>query len=169
MTHMIRLIQITLMCLMVMSGTQTHAQVMLPGTNASESAVTLPDPLTTEAANALISRLSDSEVRSLLLDQLNTQATEEAEAASAGESEFVYHATTGAWSSVTTPIERLPLLYTGQATAFSNFFDRIGGGLGLVKLLGYMIVVFGIAAAAELVFRRLTRGGASCRPQMPTT
>ncbi|WP_246455485.1 mechanosensitive ion channel family protein [Sulfitobacter aestuariivivens] len=155
---MIRLIQITLMCLMVMSGTQTHAQVMLPGTNASESAVTLPDPLTTEAANALISRLSDSEVRSLLLDQLNTQATEEAEAASAGESEFVYHATTGAWSSVTTPIERLPLLYTGQATAFSNFFDRIGGGLGLVKLLGYMIVVFGIAAAAELVFRRLTRG-----------
>ena len=36
----------------------------------------LPDPLTPEAANALISRLSDTEVRALLLDQLHTQPVE---------------------------------------------------------------------------------------------
>ncbi len=136
------------------------AQVGLPtSTSGSDDpSVTLPDPLTPDAANALISRLSDTEVRALLLDQLNTQAVAQDTSASEAESEFLYHATAGAWSSVTVPIERLSNLFSGQARAFTNFFDKIGGWSGLLSLLGYMIVTFGIAAVAEMIFRRLTSG-----------
>lgn len=39
--------------------------------SSSETLPELPDPLTEEAVNALVSRLSDAEVRALLLDQIN--------------------------------------------------------------------------------------------------
>ena len=50
------------------------AQVSLTGTSDAETEITLPNPLTPETANALLSRLSDAQVRELLLEQLNTQA-----------------------------------------------------------------------------------------------
>ena len=43
-----------------------------------EAEITLPTPLTEEAINALVSRLSESEVRALLLDQLNANAAPDA-------------------------------------------------------------------------------------------
>jgi len=132
------------------------AQLSLGTTSAPQAAPTLPDPLTTEAANALISRLSDEDVRALLLDQLKTQAEAGAED-TAGETEFLYHATTGAAQSVIIPVQRLPALFSSQATAFSNFYEKIGRGSGLLQLIGYIIVVFGAAAAVELGFRRLTQ------------
>ncbi|MGC1505660.1 MAG: mechanosensitive ion channel family protein [Sulfitobacter sp.] len=117
----------------------------------------LPFPLTPETANALISRLSDSEVRVLLLDQLNIQAEAQRAEAGQGSSEFLYHATTGAWQSVVVPFQRIPDLFTWQALAFSNFYEKIGGGAGLLRMLGYMILVFGVAATAETFFRQATR------------
>jgi len=125
---------------------------------AAPTAPQLPDPLTPEAANALISRLSDGQVRALLLDQLNTQATAAQDEADQDPSEFFYHATTGALTSVTTPVERLPKLFTAQAAAFSNFYTTIGGGMGLLHLLGYMVAVFGGAALVETAFRKATSG-----------
>lgn len=41
--------------------------------DSPETAVTLPDPLTPDAINALVSRLSDTEVRDLLLKELGTR------------------------------------------------------------------------------------------------
>ena len=70
------------------------AQVSLTGGSESETEVTLPDPLTPETANALLSRLSDSQVRELLLEQLNTQAVAEDEESN-GLADFIYHATSG--------------------------------------------------------------------------
>jgi len=159
-TTMNRLLQIALVCLLALGAAPVaHAQLALPTTgNSAEATPSLPDPLTPDAANALISRLSDTEVRALLLDQLNTQATEAQAAENDDPSEFLYHATAGAWSSVTVPIERLPILFTRQGEAFGTFYDSIGGGMGLLKMLGYMLVVFGIAAAVEWGFRRFTSG-----------
>jgi small-conductance mechanosensitive channel len=149
-----KLIVVTIFLTLAGLGPAT-AQSLMPTTSVSaDSDVTLPDPLTPEAANALISRLSDGEVRSLLLDQLNTQAVEAAPERDAGE--FLFHATTGAFGSITKAVERLPALYSGQGRAFSTFYERIGGGTGLLKLLGYMIIVFGAAAIIEIIFRRLT-------------
>lgn len=140
------------------ASNQGHAQLLPTTSEDSEAApIALPDPLTPEAANALISRLSDADVRALLLDQLNTQATATSADEDAAVNDFLYHATTGATRSITVPIERLPILVSEQGRAFSNYYDKIGGFSGLLTLFGYMILVFGVAAIAELIFRRLTR------------
>ena len=145
-----------IMFVLICTALPVQAQFNLGGSTTVQDTPTLPDPLTAEAANALISRLSDTEVRALLLDQLNVQAAATAQDVG-GSSEFLYHATTGAWQTVVTAVQRLPNLFTSQASAFSNFFDSIGGRTGLLGLLGYMVVVFGVAAGVELIFRRLTR------------
>jgi hypothetical protein len=145
----------------------THTPLKALSSPTVAKTPTIPDPLTTEAANALISRLSDSEVRALLLAQLNTQAAAQEDLSAETEDEFLYHATTGAWQSVTVPVERLPTLVTGQSRAFSNFYERIGGGTGLLVMLGYMLLVFGIAAAAEVLFRRTTRNWQILPPADP--
>lgn len=140
------------------ASNQGHAQ-LLPTTSAGSEdiPITLPDPLTPEAANALISRLSDADVRALLLDQLNTQAAATPADEDAAVNDFLYHATAGATRSITVPIERLPILFSEQGRAFSSYYEKIGGFSGLLTLFGYMILVFGVAAIAELIFRRLTR------------
>jgi small-conductance mechanosensitive channel len=143
-----------------------QAQFNLGTSTTVQETPTLPDPLTVEAANALISRLSDTEVRALLLDQLNTQAAATPQDAG-GSSEFLYHATTGAWQSVVMAVQSLPDLFTSQARVFSNFYDSIGGWAGLVGLFGYMAVVFGVAAGVELIFRRLTRNWRILPPADP--
>ena len=137
--------------------TAAQAQVTFLTPDApTETALTLPDPLTPEAANALISRLSDGEVRALLLDQLNTQAAQVEEAGSEGSEDFFYHATRGALQSVIIPIQRLPNLFTEQGQAFRTFFETIGGASGLLQLFGYMAAIFTVAGFAEWLFRRAT-------------
>ena len=145
-----------LLALCFVQSQPAQAQLSLGTPTVTDTTPVLPDPLTTEAANALISRLSDNEVRALLLDQLNTQAANNDAAETKAEKEFLHHATTGAWQSVVVPAQRLPQLFAGQATAFNTFYDKVGGGIGLLRMLGYMIIVFGIAAIAETIFRRLT-------------
>lgn len=151
-------------CFLVLFATVTllltpsaQAQFAIGSAPAEQATPTLPDPLTPEAANALISRLSDGEVRALLLDQLNTQAAAQDSSNGVAEQEFLYHATTGAWQAVLIAVERLPELLSGQSRAFSTFYDRIGGGSGLLRMLGYMVIVFGVGALAEMIFRRATR------------
>lgn len=138
-----------------------HAKVAFVPTSSAggdtETTLDLSAPLTPDAANALISRLSDSEVRALLLEQLNTRAAEIDATDDNGTKDFLYHATEGAWQSVVVPVQRLPDLFSAQARAFSNFYEMIGGGNGLLVLLGYMAIVFGVGAAVETLFRRMTR------------
>lgn len=151
--HFIKILVLsTLLALAVHSPVDAQS---LFSTGASDDAtVTLPDPLTEDAANALISRLSDSEVRALLLDQLNTQAVEVDDGE--GLSELFHHATTGAASMVAVSVEKLPLFFQRQPQAFATFYGKIGGD-GLLKLLGYMIIMFGGGAIAEVIFRRLMK------------
>lgn len=87
-----------------------------------------------------------------MLDQLNTQTVEVDEAADAGE--FFHHATSGAAGMVALSIERLPVFFEKQPEAFKTFYGKIGAE-GLLRLLGYMVIMFGGALIAELIFRRL--------------
>ncbi|MGC1495229.1 MAG: mechanosensitive ion channel family protein [Sulfitobacter sp.] len=153
--------------LLIMWAQPGQAQLTLGSAPTAEATPTLPDPLTTDTANALISRLSDAQVRALLLDQLETQANTATPATKSGMSEFFYHATTGALASVTVPIKLLGDLFSGQARAFSNFFENIGGVTGLLTLFGYMIVVFGVGFLAEFAFRRLTSNWRILPPSDP--
>lgn len=50
----------------------------------------------------------------------------------------------------------------------SRFYDAIGGANGLLQLLGYMAIVFGVAAIAETIFRHLTRNWQILPPADPT-
>ncbi|MEH6832204.1 MAG: mechanosensitive ion channel family protein [Sulfitobacter sp.] len=167
MKYRVRLAQLcAVLFALICTALPVQAQFNLGGSTTVQESPTLPDPLTAEAANALISRLSDTEVRALLLDQLNTQAAATAQDAG-GSSEFLYHATAGAWQSVVISVQSLPDSFTSQARSFSNFYDSIGGQTGLLGLLGYMVVVFGIAAGAELIFRHLTRNWRILPPADP--
>ncbi|MEL6452462.1 MAG: mechanosensitive ion channel domain-containing protein [Pseudomonadota bacterium] len=138
-----------------------QAQSLVPSTSttsSTDSAVpSLPDPLTEEAANALISRLSDGEVRALLLDQLNAQASETGDDDAAELDDFIYHATVGAFEQVVIALQRLPILFSEQARAFSNFANFVGAN-GLVSLAGYFAMVILGAFAIEFAFRRLLQG-----------
>ncbi len=165
---MTRLIHICLACLVwLMAAPPGQAQLGLPNTTApANETPALPDPLTPEAANALISRLSDADVRALLLDQLNTQAAAQAEK-SEGTSDFLFHATSGAWNSVMVPMRNIDALFAGQAHALSAFYEKIGHASGLLTLLGYMVLVFGAGALAEMAFRRLTSGWRILPPADP--
>ncbi|WP_415920808.1 mechanosensitive ion channel domain-containing protein [Tateyamaria sp. SN6-1] len=141
-----------------LAATLATAQSLVPGSGTEAEAVpALPDPLTEEAATALMSRLSDSEVRALLLDQLNVQAAANAAEDDADINDFVHHATTGAFEQITIAFQRLPILFTEQARAFNNFGSFVGAN-GLVSLAGFFALVLIGAFAIELVFRRLVRG-----------
>ncbi|MEL6807421.1 MAG: mechanosensitive ion channel domain-containing protein [Pseudomonadota bacterium] len=153
----------------VLIATSAFAQSLMPttGGGASEPTVAqLPDPLTPEAANALISRLSDSEVRALLLDQINTQAVEE-DASAAGLSEFIYHATSGAGDTVLEAVRRVPLAFTKQGEAFSNFANSFGGS-ELLYLFAALGAVIAVAAGAELLFRQIARPWLKLPQEMKT-
>ena len=150
--HFIKIMALTAL-MAIGAYAPANAQSLFSTSSApADVTVTLPDPLTEEAANALISRLSDNEVRTLLLDQLNTQAVEVDE--TDGLNEFFYHATTGAANAVALSIRSLPVIFVRQPQAFATFYGKIGGE-GLIKLLGYMVIMFGGAAIAEMIFRRL--------------
>ncbi|MEP4195807.1 MAG: mechanosensitive ion channel domain-containing protein [Aliishimia sp.] len=144
----------SLLITLVIFASPLSAQMLIPGTSsATQDAISLPDPLTPEAANALISRLSDTEVRGLLLDQLNTQASN---AATTGDtSEFLHHITYGALQSVIVPIQTIPGLISGQARAISNFLESFGTA-GILSFLALFALAIAIAATVEFVFRRVT-------------
>ena len=152
--HLIKILALVALTAII-APFEAQAQSLFSSSSSSEdTAVELPDPLTEAAANALISRLSDSEVRELLLDQLNTQTVEVDEDEQLND--FFYHATSGALSSAIIATERLPLLFARQPEAFVTFYGRIGSD-GLWKMLGYVLVMFSGALIAELIFRRLIK------------
>jgi hypothetical protein len=158
-TSLVTALRVLLVVLALVSVPMKVAAQSLLGTTSQSgddsAATTLPDPLTEEAANALISRLSDTEVRALLLDQLNAQAIT-ADDTEAGVSEFLYHATTGAVASIITSVKALPLLFSVQGRAFSNFYSVLGPD-GLLKMFGFLAFAIAGALAVELIFRRVTR------------
>lgn len=128
----------------------------LAAPQAEGSAITLPDPLTPETIDALMSRLSDEDVRGILIDQLNVQAAADAEAATeAGMNVFVQMAQ-GVVSSVTTAIQRLPIVASSLSTSFRNFGEKLGGD-GLLRLALVLAAGIVLGLVAETAVRRITR------------
>ncbi len=147
-----------LLCLWASLGASpVHAQSLmsLDSGSSAEETVDLDTPLTESEAEALVSRLSDGQVRDILLEQLGTKAENLAND-SGGVSDFFYHLTTGAAQSVIVPVQKLPVLVSGQSKAFSNFFDTFGVS-GILTFLGLFLGVIIVALAAEFVFHQFTR------------
>ena len=83
-----RLTILILACILTFSfSTDATFAQFVPATGTSSTGkakVTLPDPLTPEAVRGLVSKLSDQQVRELLLERLDAVARGEAETKSSG-------------------------------------------------------------------------------------
>jgi small-conductance mechanosensitive channel len=132
------------------------AQIAPPGGSSTDmdATVDLSQPMTKEAVAELLSRLSDAEIRSLLLAQLPRDDVTASGETDTDTSEFFYHLTAGAYRDFLTTIEFLPRMIAGQAEIFASFHERIGGP-GLWRFIGLLLLVLALAYGAELVFRRI--------------
>ncbi len=140
------------------------AQSLVPSTGISttEAAPDLSEPLTETEAQALISRLSDSEVREILLEQLGTKSAEAAAAEQVTFSEFTDTAIFGVGRSLADAVNKLPLAGETFGRAWGVFVERMGpGGFAFAFLV--LAIAVGAALAVELVFRRLIRNWVESR------
>ena len=95
----------------------------------------------------MVSRLSDGEVRALLLQRLEAVAASETDAATAdGVVEFVEKATVGFLGSITKSISLIPLLWETQMRSFGAFWIGselralgLGGGLDAGRCAGRVV------------------------------
>lgn len=143
--------------LMLMCVSTTAFSQVLSTTGADESAATdvslLDSP---EAVSALVSRLSDNEVRDLLLQQLDAVAAEQAESDDSEAESIFTLVTTNVPFSIQRAVKTVPNLISGQKAVFSGFIDKLGPN-GLWKLFtGFLLVVL-LGALVEYVVRLLTR------------
>lgn len=134
------------------SNSQTEAE------DAQAVVTELPDPLTPEAVRELVSRLSDTEVRQLLLQRLDAVATDEITPQAEQQStiEFLSGAMTGIGSSFTGAVERIPRIPGGIGTGYQTLTG--GDGFGVFMLfIGKVLLMIAAGLVAEFVVTRLTR------------
>ncbi len=141
----------------VLLATHAGAQVPLPDNAQQPAVASLPSPLTPDAVRELVSRLSDQEVRALLLERLDAVAARELQQATREHVEaFNHHATIGVFQTVREAVERLPRLWSSQIESFQTFSERIGPG-GLWILFGALALGVSVGLVGEFIFNRLTR------------
>lgn len=140
-------------------STASQAQVGLPITSlaAPQAKVTLPDPMTPEAIHEMVARMSDDQVRNLLLDRLGAVAAEQAAPQPRKSLISVLEET---WVAFYTPplgaISKIPVLFSKQGEALANFKSSFGYG-GLLKLFALMAIALGAGLAAELATNKLSK------------
>jgi len=148
------------MLFLVFSQTVSLAQ-LVPGTTNQATATqstALPDPLTPESVRQLVSKLSDSQVRDLLLQRLDAVAKEKTADSANDQSGIavMVNALAGVGISVSAAIIALPTIGSGLAGVFDTFMgDR--GALGFFKFLALVAIAVGLGFVANWVVDMLTR------------
>ena len=131
----------------------THAQQI--SLSSSETAETSPDLTLLDnpvAVRELVSRLSDAEVRDLLLQQLDVVANTQGEEEAVDETSLFSLVTTNVPISVKTAFSQFPTMISDQTRIFTLFKDTLGP-YGLIKLLIGLLT----AIAAGLLLEYLVR------------
>jgi small-conductance mechanosensitive channel len=156
---------------LILSLTPTFAQTLDAGaTEESASASTkLPDPLTPDAARALVSKLSDEDVRALLLERLDLVAKEQEAKAESGDQvgvfKFLSQSIVGIGNNFFIAVRRLPELFGGLQKGVNSFLDGRGLG-GTLQFVGLILVAVLAGQAAEwLVNRAADRWRAQTRQE----
>lgn len=100
----------------------------------------LPIPLTEEAIAQFMSQMSDTQVRSLLRDELNAKVSPPSEALDPGAQTetLAYHATIGAARAAVRPAQEFGAMITAQTQSVASFTARFGddGWMLLLSILG---------------------------------
>lgn len=146
-----------LFSLIVFAGlvTTAHAQVFSTSSDDGQTVndVSLLD--SPAAVTELVSRLSDKEVRELLLLQLDAVASDQAAAQIVkGDSIFTL-VTTNVPKSINRAVRNFPNLISSQTLSFGMFADTLGEN-GLWKLFKGFVMAILLGIAVELLVRRLT-------------
>ena len=124
--------------------------------------------LSPEAVDAMVSRLTDEQVRAILLERLNAEATAQSdEPAGADFGELFYHATVGAFSRIVASFAAGPEVLQFQREAALSF-ARTHGDEGLATLLLQLAIAILIGLAAEWLANRAVSRWLP-RPQMVGT
>ncbi len=160
MTFSFRYVAALLLGVVLLAGLPAQAQVPLPHTGGGSTATAtpeLPDPLTPEAANAMVAQMSDDQVRALLLARLDAVAQQQQQVVPqkgifAQGAEGV-QAMLASWLDV---VKKVPALITLQATAIGNFW-ALFGTQGVLLLVGLTFATLAIAYAGERGFVFATR------------
>lgn len=126
------------------------AQVSPP---VGQPAVALPDPLTPAAVREMVSRLSDEQVRQLLLERLDAVARAGTTEAGPGFLEWTRAALRGVIGNVGDAVRQLPNLGRSMATVWDQFV-RPRGFAGLALLVGWLAATVGAGLLVEAVARR---------------
>ena len=151
----------TVLALFTLLATTTDlaAQSSQPAGDPDPGATALPDPLTPEAVQALVARMSDEDVRAMLLDRLDAVALQ-AEAGAPANTGLLSELS-GVWtrfySDIFDAVVKVPLLAAGMAKSFSNFAASQGGAGGVATLFWLIAVALVAGFAVEKLIVRLTK------------
>ena len=156
MLHPLRLI--LALASIVLLSLPLHAQVTGTSTSDTSTSVSIPEDLTPEQVDDLVARMSDDQVRAILLERLDAVAAQQAETSQAQKGLIQSLADsaslmTASWVDV---IRKVPLLFTKQAEAFTNFGNSFGAS-GLLTLFGFTFLALAIGYAAEKLVGLWTR------------
>jgi moderate conductance mechanosensitive channel len=143
---------------LVLTGPAMAQMQALTGASPAETAATaLPDPLTPEAARDLVARMSDDQVRSLLLERLDAVAKAET---TTPQSQSLITRLTNLWSAFLAPtlgaINALPNLPRLEMQAISSFTASFGGN-ELFTLFAYTAIALAAGFLAAQLVNVLTR------------
>ncbi|KIC44318.1 mechanosensitive ion channel protein MscS [Ruegeria sp. ANG-S4] len=120
--------------------------------------VSIPEDLTPEQVDDLVARMSDDQVRSILLERLDAVA--EKNAAEAEEREDPITEINEIWAEMvaswTQVIMTVPNIFHAQVDAVSNFTSTFGTA-GAFALMGLILSVLVVGFIAEKAFEFLTR------------
>jgi len=136
-------------------GNEAFAQGISLSTESQETVTELSAIDNPEAVRALVSRLSDNEVRDLLLHQLDSVANEQKLANENEEASLFTLITSSIPISVGLAVNNLPDMVSGQIKIFSLFLDHLGPN-GLIKLLGSSLAAIAAGLIIEFMVRKLT-------------
>ncbi len=175
-----RMIRAFVVLLSLIWVAQASAQTMaLTGSGEpAQSAVSLPANLTPETVRELVSRLSDQEVRQLLLQHLDSVARDKSAQSNDGGaaiSELVASWGTGVSDAILDAVVRVPLLGNGLFRAFSAFAEDRGYG-GIAKfffglfagVVAGLIAYFLVLRSPLQKFKREINDTSSLRETMQT-
>ncbi len=118
----------------------------------------VPEDLTPAMVDDLVARMSDDQVRALLLERLDAVAAAQAQVAPTEDRLLaqVRNTVTALLASWLDVIRKVPSLFTYQATSFANFAETFGPQ-GLAQLFGFTLIALAAGYAAEKAVGLWTR------------
>ncbi|MCF6322463.1 MAG: mechanosensitive ion channel [Rhizobiaceae bacterium] len=167
MTNIIKLLFV--IAVLGLSVNLSQAQVPnISSADPNSQEIFLPEPLTPQAIRELVSKLSDQEVRALLLQRLDAVANEKAQPAKLNEIGIIEQLSS--WGSsvgnnITTAIVRIPTIWDGLKNSTSNLVKKIG----TERILNTIVLVIGAISAgllAEFAVNRITRARRDSRQDL---